>query len=66
MVKPDGPFPQGFYSFTNFSTDCDVRITPVFFYGKYRGTVKVLNAVTEELIACFRGFFSLVPKLNRR
>ncbi|XP_026286044.1 uncharacterized protein LOC113211783 [Frankliniella occidentalis] len=61
----DCPFPPGYYSVRNVSTDFHMKQVRTFFYGKYRGTGTLINSVTKEVIACKRGFFSIVPKTQK-
>ncbi|XP_052132732.1 uncharacterized protein LOC113205103 [Frankliniella occidentalis] len=54
------PFPAGYYEIKNISTEFSFKNVPVFFYGTWRITVRMLKAQTAR--ACFRFFGKTVPK----
>ncbi|KAJ1528987.1 hypothetical protein ONE63_007354 [Megalurothrips usitatus] len=60
------PFFPGFYSVQNVSTDYEMKVPPVYFYGNYRATMRAYSRVTRELVACERATLSVVPKSIRR
>ncbi|XP_034238090.1 uncharacterized protein LOC117643355 [Thrips palmi] len=59
------PFPPGSYSFSNMSTNFDIKAVPSFFYGKWRATAKLSRTSSKELLACARAYGSTVPRLNQ-
>ncbi|XP_026290892.1 uncharacterized protein LOC113215482 [Frankliniella occidentalis] len=61
----DCPFPPGFYSVSNVSTNHDIRKPPVFFYGKYRATGQIIHTRTGTIMSCYRGYFALVPRTKQ-
>ncbi|KAE8736670.1 hypothetical protein FOCC_FOCC017876 [Frankliniella occidentalis] len=51
---------DGYYEIKNISTEFSFKNVPVFFYGTWRITVRMLKAQTAR--ACFRFFGKTVPK----
>ena len=57
--------PQGTFVVRNVTTDFDIKVIPVFFYGKWRVTLRMLRTDNKETVGCLRVFGESVPKLQR-
>ncbi|XP_026286585.2 uncharacterized protein LOC113212191 [Frankliniella occidentalis] len=59
------PFPPGFYSFNNMSTNFNFKMPPSFYYGKWRATIQLVNS-SNAVHFCMRAYGSTAPKLKRK
>ncbi|XP_052127666.1 uncharacterized protein LOC113206415 [Frankliniella occidentalis] len=56
------PIPPGYYEMNNISADFSFKKIPVFFYGTWRMSLRLVKDTTKNSVACLWFFAKTIPK----